>query len=100
MLVQRPQFDVAALTVGRAVHIRDTSHLVSSFRSAALPRESGLKDIDANAIVTKVQPLQVTVSYFSAKEDRMEYVVIPVDLVAEKRVTIKMTEVVEDGKNG
>ncbi len=91
LLVQKPQFDAATLKAGKAVHVKDVTHLLGGYNS--LDFKTGLRDIDTDAIVVMVSPLEIEVYYFNAFTSIEHCVKIPVDLVADSKLEIKLMEV-------
>ena len=92
LLVQKPQFDGNVLTPGKAVHIKDVSHLTRGYGND-LTYDSGLKSIDVDAIITDVAPLEIRVVYCDTKRKAERSTLIPVTVVADKLIEIKLLEV-------
>lgn len=96
ILVQKPQFDANVLQPGKAVHIKDVTAALGAYQQ--IQYDTNLRDIDADAIITKVEALSISVYYLGAKKGEDNYVKIPVHLVADKKLEIKLMGVIEDGK--
>lgn len=89
LLVQKPQFNLVAFGLGKAVRVEDISYM----KSRKMEYKSPLKDLKTDGLVSDFSPLELRVTYWDSKESRISQVTIPVDLVAEGLIEIKTMEV-------
>jgi len=90
LLEQKPQFSAKAFGLGKAVRVEDISYLQSGRK---LVYNSKFKDLKTDAIIANFAPLELVISYWDKKEVGVRTLLIPVDLVADKLIEIKLMEV-------